>query len=234
MRRLSRMKGFLSPTLFVRHGSSSWWLSRLLYGANASPLLGEWDTANSKEKGKLDDAVRVLYCKALVHASGGGRLARDWVAGCSAVVGASEKLLGIALKHDGTEQDVERYRDYLLTTLCKRMQEASNDGNGTVSSSMNSSSGGKGKVSASSEAGSLDAKELGNLPEVRCFVYDAMRAASFHRYHKVPEEDRQRLYAVAERLGVEEEVTRGIWQLVEKEGAVQREKQRALDYPWSD
>ncbi|ESL09415.1 hypothetical protein TRSC58_02862 [Trypanosoma rangeli SC58] len=224
MRRLVRVAAVpSSPAVIVQRRSSSAWIARLLYGARASPLLGSWGACSSKEQQPLDDTVRELYCKALTHASGGGRLARDWIAGCVAVVCPSDILLDIALKHPGTEQDVERYRAYLLNTLHKRTQEGSNEG---------ASVGDSG--AAPSSSGEAVVKGLGSMPEVRCFVYDATRAACFHRYHKVPEEDRRQLDAVAHRLGVDEEVTRGIWRLVESEGAVEREKQRVLDHPWSD
>ncbi|RNF10082.1 hypothetical protein TraAM80_01831 [Trypanosoma rangeli] len=224
MRRLVRVAAVPSSlAVIVRRRSSSAWIARLLYGARASPLLGSWDVCSSSKQQKLDDTARELYCKALTHASGGGRLARDWIAGCVAIVCPSDTLLNIALKHPGTEQDVERYRTYLLSTLRKRMQEGPNEGAGV---------GGGGAASSSSREAVV--KRLGSMPEVRCFVYDATRAACFHRYNKVPEEDRQQLDAVAHRLGVDEEVTRGIWRLVESEGAVEREKQRALDHPWSD
>ncbi|RNF26932.1 uncharacterized protein Tco025E_00798 [Trypanosoma conorhini] len=196
------------PIVDVRRGSSTSWVARLLYGARASPLLGAWGACSSEEERQLDNTARELYCKALTHASGGGRLARDWIAGCSAIVCPSQNLVNLALKHHGTEQDVERYREYLLLALHRRTQ-AGSDKRGA-------------------------ANGLGSMPEVRCFVYDATRAACFHRYHKVPEEDRRRLDTVAHRLGVDAEVSRAIWRLVESEGTVEREKQRALEYPWSD
>ncbi|KEG07435.1 hypothetical protein DQ04_09811000 [Trypanosoma grayi] len=217
MLRLAGAPVLSSPTASIRHTSASPWIAQLFYGACAAPMFGVWKTASTTRE--ENDATRVLYCKALIHASGGGRRARDWVAGCSALMCPSDTLLFIALKHNGSEQDVERYREHLLEVLAK----AALDGQSSSPPS-----------EAASSSSGVSAAQLGSMPEVRCFVYDAMKAACFHRYHKVPVEERQRLYAVAQRLGLNEDTARGIWRLVEKEGAVEREKQRALDYPWSD
>ncbi|ORC86348.1 uncharacterized protein TM35_000292300 [Trypanosoma theileri] len=243
MRRVCSAPLVFSATTSLRCGSSSPWIARLLYGSSTTPLFGLRSTTYAWSKGdgtnvqdtktvqEENDAARVLYCKALIHACGGGRLARDWVAGYSALVCSSEPLLVLALRHNGTEQDLERYRNHLLANL--NSSRAKNDNNNHDNSNQNNNSN-YNSNSSSSNSSTATLEQLGDLPEVRCFVYDAMRAAAFHRRHKVPEEERQRLYAVARSFGLPEDTARGLWWVVEKEGAIEREKQRAFDHPWCE
>nr|CCC91551.1 conserved hypothetical protein [Trypanosoma congolense IL3000] len=218
------------PGVVVRHESSQHWILNLLYGASVAPRYGSWSSFDKTES--LGDAdVPVLYCKALIHASGGGRRSRDWVAGSSAALFSSPKLMLIAMRHEGSDADVERYRRYLVGTLLRSNGSTNEDAAQTGSSSLNS---GNNHAGTSGDSDAEISVRLGQMPEVRCFVYDAMRAAWFHRYKKVPENERLRLFAVAARLGLDEEVTLAIWQLVEKECAVARDKKRALENPWDD
>ncbi|KAG5509365.1 hypothetical protein JKF63_06675 [Porcisia hertigi] len=89
------------------------WLNKLRYGADDAPTMGSWDSAYE------DDAMdtRKLYCKALVHASGGSRLARDWIAGCAALTSPDPSLVYTALQHSATETDVRELRDHILGRL---------------------------------------------------------------------------------------------------------------------
>lgn len=89
------------------------WLNKLRYGADDAPTMGSWDSAYE------DDAMdtRKLYCKALVHASGGSRLARDWIAGCAALTSPDPSLIYTALQHAATEADVEELREHILGRL---------------------------------------------------------------------------------------------------------------------
>ncbi|KAH9597886.1 hypothetical protein LSM04_004931 [Trypanosoma melophagium] len=249
MRRVLSVPVVFSTTTSLRCGSSSPWIARLLYGSSTTPLFGLKSTTYAWARGdgtnesdtqaiqEENDAARVLYCKALIHACGGGRLARDWVAGYSALVCSSETLLLLALRHNGTEQDLERYRNHLLANLSKSVAKNNghdNNNDNSSSSSSSSSNNNNNNNSNSNSTTTATIEQLGDLPEVRCFVYDAMRAAAFHRRYKVPKEERQRLYEVARSFGLPEETARRLWWVVEKEGAIEREKQRALDHPWCE
>ncbi|KAG5505077.1 hypothetical protein JIQ42_04263 [Leishmania sp. Namibia] len=97
-----------------RHSQqASRWLNKLRYGADDAPTMGSWDSAY--EDGALD--TRKLYCKALVHASGGSRLARDWIAGCAALTSPDPSLIYTALQHNATQADVEELREHILGRL---------------------------------------------------------------------------------------------------------------------
>ncbi|GET87052.1 hypothetical protein, conserved [Leishmania tarentolae] len=89
------------------------WMNKLRYGADDAPTMGSWGSAYE------DDAMdtRKLYCKALVYASGGSRLARDWIAGCAALTSPDTSLIYTALQHAATEVDVEVLREHILGRL---------------------------------------------------------------------------------------------------------------------
>ncbi|RHW71437.1 hypothetical protein DPX39_070054600 [Trypanosoma brucei equiperdum] len=212
----------------MRHDSSQQWVLNVMYGTGLAPRYGSWKSFGVGDALKENDTP-VLYCKALVHASGGGRRARDWVAGCSAALFPSSELLKIAMRHNSSEEDVERYRRHLVETL----EKAKGPQTGEANDAGNVTSGEDGSKSDTENDTDIDMR-LSQMPEVRCFVYDAMRAACFHRYKKVPEEQRVKLFTVAARLGLDEGTTMAIWRLVEKEGIVARDKQRALESPWND
>lgn len=89
---------------------------RMLYGADTVPLYGSWDNAFNERA----LYTRQLYCKALVYASGGGRLARDWIAGSTALTTSNASLLHIALQHNGTKEDVRQLREHLLSIVLAR------------------------------------------------------------------------------------------------------------------
>ncbi|KAG5483289.1 hypothetical protein LSCM1_04831 [Leishmania martiniquensis] len=97
-----------------RHSQqASRWLNKLRYGADDAPTMGSWDSAY--EDRTLD--TRQLYCKALVHASGGSRLARDWIAGCAALTSPDPSLICTALQHNATQADVEALREHIIGRL---------------------------------------------------------------------------------------------------------------------
>lgn len=99
---------------------ASRWLDKLRYGAEDAPSLGSWE--NAYEDKAMD--TRKLYCKALVHASGGSRLARDWIAGCAALTSPDPSLIYTALQHTATEVDVEELREHFLQRLIAQDEEA--------------------------------------------------------------------------------------------------------------
>lgn len=85
--------------------------------------------------------MRELYCKALVYAAGGGRLARDWIAGCSALTAPNQALLYIALQYNATEADVHHFRGHLLGRLVRQEEEESPEARGRNESKRATSSG---------------------------------------------------------------------------------------------
>ncbi|KPA77181.1 hypothetical protein ABB37_07100 [Leptomonas pyrrhocoris] len=99
------------------------WLDKLRYGAESAPSLGSWENAYE------DNAMgtRKLYCKALVCASGGGRMARDWIAGCAALTSPDPSLIYTALQHNATEADVEELREHFLIRLLAREEGEKRD-----------------------------------------------------------------------------------------------------------
>lgn len=107
---------------------ASRWLDKLRYGADDAPALGSWESAYE------DDAMdtRKLYCKALVHASGGSRLARDWIAGCAALTSPDPSLIYTALQHDATEADVQELREHFLHRLLAHNKDANVSGDRDV------------------------------------------------------------------------------------------------------
>ncbi|KAK7195989.1 hypothetical protein NESM_000532200 [Novymonas esmeraldas] len=115
LRRYSSSGGVVALDISRRGLShqASRWLDRLRYGADDAPTMGSWESAYD------DDAIgmRKLYCKALVHASGGSRLARDWIAGCAALTSPDPSLIHTALQHDATEADVHELREYILSQM---------------------------------------------------------------------------------------------------------------------
>ncbi|KAH8613802.1 hypothetical protein ERJ75_000743200 [Trypanosoma vivax] len=199
----------------LRQNSSNEWVVNLLYGATMAPRFGIQQEASSVDEEESQHRARALYCKALLHASSGGRLARDWLAGCSSLLFPSGSLLSIAMKHEGSEQDVERYRDYLVGKLQKEVERKEGGG---------ATEGYKVDVSA----------HLSSMPEVRCFVYDAIRALVFYRHKKVPYEEKCHLFSVAAKLGLDQKITTELWGLVEQESSIARDKQRALENPWNE
>lgn len=136
------------------------WMSLLIYGTSHAPLLGTcWppllsstptDLAELQEDPKMlppslspyasaSFCTRALYCKALVSASGGHRMARDYVAGLTAAVDGDAELVALSLQHPASEKDVEVFRQHLLDIWCdeqvKEEKESEREEKGSVASS---------------------------------------------------------------------------------------------------
>lgn len=121
---------------------SSQWVCQLRYGADDGPFFGSDGGAFS------DRALRTrqLYCRALVHASGGGRRARDCIAGCAAMSSPNQSLLSIALQYVASEDDVVAFRAHMLERLFAAEESGGGDGgdgddddsNGAIAASIRS------------------------------------------------------------------------------------------------
>lgn len=62
--------------------------------------------------------TRELYCMAVVSASGGHRMARDYIAGLTAAVDGDAELVALSLQHPVSEKDVDVFRQHLLDIWC--------------------------------------------------------------------------------------------------------------------
>ncbi|KPI84049.1 hypothetical protein ABL78_6894 [Leptomonas seymouri] len=302
----------------TRHLSqqASQWLGKLRYGTEEAPSLGSWENAYE------DNAMvtRRLYCKALVYASGGSRLARDWIAGCAALTSPDPSLIYTALQHTAAEADVEELREHLLERLLAQerdgrqlqpqqrgevSEEVVGDGaarRGHVQSDEHGKDstatfsiaeaveaeppvlrGGDGakagdvqppaagapssvnktvtaafkKDGVKGDVGDDDSDEgddtamslspesireaehylLSRLPEVRCFMYDAMSASLFHSnydLHMVELARRHTFWIGANIFGISFDELTLLWRVVEAEQLVKKEKIKVLGQPFCE
>lgn len=144
-----------------------------------------------------DTLQRQLYCKALVYASCGSRLARDWIAGCAALTLSDSELVQLALQHDSSVDDLKRLNEYIAKRRQvfeqKAQQRQAPQGASNVSPSSDFFPPGYRKPSMDSlspASNTVDDDDSASrvLPlsneqaatVSRCFVYDAVKAASFH------------------------------------------------------
>jgi hypothetical protein len=225
------------------------WVSTFRYGFEGSPIFGCFtDNSHQQDVGggstarqaaaSADLLQRYVYCKALVYASCGGRLARDWIAGCAALSLSDAELVSLALQYDATKDDLTRLQSLLLQRRHafdveekQQQQQRAEDDQGTSSGSSSTNKaavatteGGKKDASRENISGkltppipeffphgfrtpSLSALSPGSShpdddaePQfralskgeadtiLRCFVYDAVKAASFHTSSLLPEQ----------------------------------------------
>ncbi|CCW64057.1 unnamed protein product [Phytomonas sp. EM1] len=196
------------------------WISRLRFGTDEGIFFGAPVDA-------VDEAAkntRKLYCRALVYASGGSTMARDWIAGCSALLTSDDALLSIALQYMAEADDLAIFRNHILEHL---LQE---DGQGGTISSGSGSCDDQGSnasraggstallerqrsVSADPGVPSVTEAEVGSevskeqirkvenyvlqaSSTVRCFLYDSMTASLFkcHGELSIIEEARRRAF----------------------------------------
>ena len=176
------------------------WISKLRYGFESAPCFGSLLCTPG-----TDMEAKVIYCKALVYASCGGRLARDWIAGCVALSVNDQSLIEVALQHTGTRQDLLN-----LVDMLNRRRGATPPG-GIINSdghkNMYSESSGvpqpmlqsnsyhgndNGHFSLAPEFSSVGKSESATYAITnsedsiirRCFVFDALKATSFHRHQQ--------------------------------------------------
>lgn len=214
------------------------WISTFRYGFEGSPVFGCYQEAPATNAGgnstlassssfmmsngsggsRGGDALqRYVYCKALVYASCGGRLARDWIAGCASLSVSDAELVALALQHDASKDDLIRLQMILEKRRALGEQQRSGDETPEASAAPSSSSGVKSPIPEFFPVGfrtpSLAALSPGtNHPDdddggvssleqhltpltggmadtvLRCFVYDAVKAASFHTASLLPEQ----------------------------------------------
>jgi hypothetical protein len=156
-----------------------------------------------------------LYCKALVFASGGGRLARDWIAGSAALSDSNPELLTLSLTYDGAKADVMRFFFFV------------NEGrdNGAEQSAT------KADLVASDPG--ADERREESAVVLRCFLYDAAKAASFCEGSLSPWLE-VHLYRVAEMVMIPKDFMRDCIALVQEENELLRKKLCIIDHPISD
>jgi hypothetical protein len=216
------------------------WISTFRYGFEGSPVFGCYQELVNQNTGSSSSASsssmssngssrggdalqRYVYCKALVYASCGGRLARDWIAGCASLSVSDAELVALALQHDASKDDLVRLQ--LLLEKRRALGERNDvtsgndiaDNSATTTTTTTSSATVGGVTSpipdffpAGFRTPSLSALSPGtNHPDdddtltldnltpltrgmadtiLRCFVYDAVKAASFHTTSLLPEQ----------------------------------------------
>lgn len=218
------------------------WISRLRYGTARCPEFGSWGDHYSDE-GLL---TRQLYCRALVYASGGSRLARDWIAGSAALTAPAPNLMHLALQHRGAERDVARLREHLLDALLAAdAEEADGAAVATLAVGEEESAKREKETGGEEEWSAERVREAENAllsaaPECRCFIYDSMCASLFHSqplqggcYECGLEQHRQRIFDIAHRyFGIDDEVLESMWKMVEAENNIKREKKKSFCQAW--
>lgn len=191
--------------------------------------------------------LRRLYCKALVFASGGSRLARDWVAGCAAMTSDDPLLIFIALQHSATEADVWALRSHLLTlALAPEAAATAGDAEDGGAAARGSRHEGDPALhpapAAPRDGGAAEIAEaeqylLQRSPEARCFVYDAMAASSFHGSGDLQSLEAARRHTSlvgGTCFGLPEDVLTAMWRLVEAELLLKKEKGKILGQSWGE
>jgi hypothetical protein len=203
------------------------WISRLRYGFPDAPFFGttKGQTLRAKQHATLQQGIlqqqiaeqQHLYCKALVYASSGSRLARDWIAGCAALEVSDSDLVQIALHHDAGKADIHRFAEHLT----RRSAGSSVDPPTELSPASSSNAGGE-----SSSCESMETIQ-------RCFIYDAMKAATFHE-PCLAAERLLHIRSIATLFGLSDEFVSQVKEVVDEEQAIMTDKFRVLDQPTAD
>ncbi|EPY34238.1 hypothetical protein STCU_01733 [Strigomonas culicis] len=212
-----------------RHSSSraaynaGLWLNRRQYGDEAAPVMG------SRGNPFSDEALgtRQLYCKALVYASGATRLSRDWIAGSAALMCPHQVLLTIALQYNACDADVAALRQHFLS-LWLAQEPAAGVAAEDPTAALDPNS--------PDDVRAAEATVLAQLPEVRCFLYDAMTASLFYMTAdaELLDETRCRVMEIgAAHFGLTAPDMEPIWRVVQEEANIKKNKIRALGQPRS-
>jgi hypothetical protein len=214
------------------------WISTFRYGFEGSPVFGCYQELVNQNAGSSSSASssslssngssrggdalqRYVYCKALVYASCGGRLARDWIAGCASLSVSDAELVALALQHDASKDDLVRLQMLLEKRRALGERNDATSGGDIADKSTTTTTTSSGTVGgvtspipdffpAGFRTPSLSALSPGtNHPDdedtltldnltpltrgmadtiLRCFVYDAVKAASFHTTSLLPEQ----------------------------------------------
>ena len=236
MRRVLRPNSYLSaflPACGVQKRTLSSdgiaWISKLRYGFADAPFFGTTKSQFllAKQHATLQQGVlhqqiaeqQALYCKALVYASSGSRLARDWIAGCAALEVNDSDLVQIALQHDAGKADIHRFAEH----LARRADQLSHSSSAVGASSTPSTNG-----SGEQEE---DCESMETIQ--RCFIYDAMKAATFHE-SSLAEERLAHIRSIAAIFRLPEDFVMHVKAVVEEEQNIMADKFRVLDQPTAD
>mmetsp|Transcript_72725 Transcript_72725/g.84458 ORF Transcript_72725/g.84458 Transcript_72725/m.84458 type:complete len:318 (-) Transcript_72725:11-964(-) len=178
-------------TAFRHFASASRWIGKFRYGFDGAPLFGSFQETDGE-----DIHARSSYCKALVFASCGSRLARDWIAGYAALTLNDSEMVAIALQHDATHHDLRVFAEDLQLRMSAPVAPAPpNEASHVLPESAvpqffphgfrrptlealspGSTADCRSKCLHSRIISSQEAETI-----VRCFMYDAVKAACFHR-----------------------------------------------------
>ncbi|CCW69802.1 unnamed protein product [Phytomonas sp. Hart1] len=220
--------------------STSEWISRFRFGTDSGMFFGVPIEASDEAA----QFTRKLYCRALLYASGGSTMARDWIAGCSALMTSDDAILSIALQHLAKANDVVDFRAHILKRL---LQEDEHDGavspgkegnemSNILKRNSPSEAWDRSKVSVE-EIRKMENYVLQDSAIVRCFLYDAMTASLFKCRDElsIVEEARQWAFDLnAQYFGLPAEDLTAIWRLVIAEFILKEEKKNVLGQPWGD
>lgn len=224
-----------SPLQTARRGISqqaSDWICQLRYGSGDAPYFGAGGSAFSAEA--LE--TRRLYTKALLYASGGGRLARDWIGGSTALGTPNQTLLFIALQYTASEEDAVRLREHMVGKILDA-EMAAGGGAGTNPDDGNESSWAKAHTEDAAAVRAAEDLLLRHAPAVRCFMYDAVSASLFHCHNDVSvmAAAKKHTFEVGQRhFGMTPEDMAQTWGLVEAELLLHGEKVKVLGQPWGE
>lgn len=229
------------------------WISKLRYGFPDAPFFGTTKAQSelSKQHATLEQGLlqhrmaeqQQLYCKALVYASSGSRLARDWIAGCAALQLNDSDLVLTALQHDADKADIHKFVEHLAR------RRATMDAPSTSVAVSHPSSGAQGFPSdhavGVSPANSTPDPSSGTLEAAddearssmetiqRCFIYDAMKAAAFHE-PSLAVERLAHIQSIALLFGLGADFVAAVKDVVDEEQRIMMEKFKVLDQPTAD
>lgn len=211
------------------------WIGTFRYGFSNSPVFGSF-----RAKPADDAPQRQLYCKALVYASCGGRLARDWIAGCAALTLSNQEMVQLALQHDATMSDMLRLREDFAKRCALSVPSPSSSASAAEPDAppapkypivQRAASASTPAASSSSSDAPVIMSPLTNEEREtieRCFLYDAVKAACFHG-GTLTQSQWDHLVDVASVLRLDKAFLEEVTRVVEEEANLMKEKFRVID-----
>lgn len=212
-------------------------------GKNLESLAQDSSSDSSLDSGRSEEGeergpysahsftAQMLYCKAAVSASGGHRLARDYLAALTAAVNGDARLLHLCLHHPVREEDIEVFRTHLLDVWCAEeaavCEEEAKQGQPKNGASPTHVSEASADEDCSEEY--LQAAELFVLscsPIVRCFLYDVMCAASYQRTQNLTlmeATEKEMVRLGVDCFGIPQERLLALWKIVLAEVQLRKE-----------
>lgn len=234
------------------------WISKLRYGFPDAPFFGTTKAQSelAKQHATLEQGLlqhrmaeqQQLYCKALVYASSGSRLARDWIAGCAALQLNDSDLVLTALQHDADKADIHKFVEHLArrrATIDSTASAASHpsvqvlaaetaDPAIAATSTSATSSTQEAAAAAASLAADAGDDACASMETIqRCFIYDAMKAATFHE-PSLAVERLAHIQSIALLFGVGADFVAAVKDVVDEEQRIMMEKFKVLDQPTAD